>query len=111
MLVTDAMPTVGSEERAFLLGDRPIHIDAGRLAADDGTLAGSNLDMATAVVNAAQALQVDQGTAIRMASLNPARALGMEHVTGSIAPGLSADLALLGPDGRVRQTWIGGVAG
>jgi N-acetylglucosamine-6-phosphate deacetylase len=110
VLVTDAMPTVGSDETTFQLGDRPIHVDAGRLAADDGTLAGSNLDMATAVVNAAEALQVDQATAVRMASLNPARALGVEHSTGSISPGLRADLALLGPDGRVLQTWIGGIA-
>src|SRR3954453_3992113 len=89
VLVTDAMPTVGSEETAFLLGDRPIHVDAGRLAADDGTLAGSNLDMATAVGNAAQAFQVDLATAIRMASLNPASALGIHEMTGSIAPALS----------------------
>src|SRR3954453_404052 len=89
VLVTDAMPTVGSEERAFLLGDRPIHIDAGRLAAADGPLAGSNLDMATAVGNAAQAFQVDLATAIRMASLNPASALGIHEMTGSIAPALS----------------------
>src|SRR4051812_44122681 len=110
VLVTDAMPTVGSEETAFLLGDRAIHVDAGRLAADDGTLAGSNLDMATAVVNAAEALQVDQASAIRMASLNPARALGLEHETGAISPGLRADLALLGPNGSVLQTWIAGIA-
>jgi N-acetylglucosamine-6-phosphate deacetylase len=110
VLVTDAMPTVGSEETAFLLGDRTIHVDAGRLAADDGTLAGSNLDMATAVVNASETLQVDQAAAIRMASLNPAHALGLEQITGAISPGLRADLALVGPDGRVIQTWISGTA-
>jgi N-acetylglucosamine-6-phosphate deacetylase len=110
VLVTDAMPTVGWEQTSFVLGDRPIHVDDGRLAADDGTLAGSNLDMASAVANAAEALQVDQTTAIRMASLNPARALGIEQVTGAISPGLSADLALLGPAGHVLRTWISGVA-
>jgi N-acetylglucosamine-6-phosphate deacetylase len=110
VLVTDAMPTVGSDETSFSLGGRPIKLDSGRLAADDGTLAGSNLDMASAVVNAAQALQIDQASAIRLASLNPARALGIHGETGSIDPGLRADLALLGPDGRVVQTWISGIA-
>ncbi|WP_028970360.1 N-acetylglucosamine-6-phosphate deacetylase [Sphingomonas sp. URHD0057] len=110
VLVTDAMATVGSAETTFMLGDRPIHVDDGRLAADDGTLAGSNLDMATAVVNAAEALQVDLATAIRMASLNPARAVGLEQTTGAISPGLRADLALLNPDGRVARTWISGIA-
>jgi N-acetylglucosamine-6-phosphate deacetylase len=110
VLVTDAMPTVGSGQTAFSLGDRPIHLDNGRLTAEDGTLAGSNLDMADAVVNAARALQVDQAAAIRMATVNPAHALGIQDMTGSIAPGLRADLALLGPDGRVLQTWISGIA-
>jgi N-acetylglucosamine-6-phosphate deacetylase len=110
VLVTDAMPTVGSDRSSFMLGGQPIHLDNGRLAAEDGTLAGSNLDMASAVINAAEALQVDQATAIRMASLNPARALGLQQTTGAISPGLSADLALLNPDGRVLQTWVSGVA-
>jgi N-acetylglucosamine-6-phosphate deacetylase len=110
VLVTDAMPTVGSDRTSFMLGGQPIHLDNGRLAAEDGTLAGSNLDMASAVINAAEALQVDQATAIRMASLNPARALGLQQTTGAISPGLSADLALLNPDGRVLQTWVSGVA-
>jgi N-acetylglucosamine-6-phosphate deacetylase len=110
ILVTDAMATVGSAETTFMLGDRPIRVDDGRLAADDGTLAGSNLDMATAVVNAAEALQVDLATAIRMASLNPARALSVDRMTGSISPGLNADLALLDNDGRVVRTWISGIA-
>lgn len=109
VLVTDAMPTVRSEETTFSLGGRPIRLENGRLTAEDGTLAGSNLDMASAVVNAAQALLVNQATAVRMASLNPARALGIEDLTGSIAPGLRADLALLRPDGGVLQTWIGGI--
>jgi N-acetylglucosamine-6-phosphate deacetylase len=109
VLVTDAMPTVRSEETTFSLGGRPIRLENGLLTAEDGTLAGSNLDMASAVVKAAQALQIDQAAALRMASLNPARALGIEDLTGSIAPGLRADLALLRPDGRVLQTWIGGI--
>jgi N-acetylglucosamine-6-phosphate deacetylase len=109
VLVTDAMPTVGSERTTFLLGDRPIHVDNGRLAAADGTLAGSNLDMATAVVKAAEALQVDLAAAVRMASINPAQALGIAQTTGSISRGLRADLALLDRTGRVVRTWISGV--
>ena len=110
VLVTDAMPTVGSDRTTFMLGDRLIRVDNGRCVAEDGTLAGSNLDMGSAVANAAEALQVDQAAAIRMASLNPARALGLQHATGAISPGLRADLALLNVDGRVLRTWISDVA-
>jgi len=109
VLVTDAMPTVGSDRTTFVLGDQPIHLDNGRLAAEGGTLAGSNLDMASAVANAVEALQIDLATAIRMASFNPARALGLDHETGAIRPGLRADLVLLNADGLVQRTWISGV--
>ncbi|HEX5238517.1 MAG TPA: N-acetylglucosamine-6-phosphate deacetylase [Sphingomicrobium sp.] len=108
VLVTDAMPSVGSDLTSFMLGDRLIHVEDGRCVAGDGTLAGSNLDMASAVRNAAGMLPVDQVTAIKMASGNPARAIGIEKDTGSITAGLRADLALLNSDGDVLRTWIGG---
>jgi N-acetylglucosamine-6-phosphate deacetylase len=110
VLVTDAMPTVGSAKASFMLGDRLIRVIDGRCVAEDGTLAGSNLNMAEAAVNAADMLQVDLAAAIRMASANPARAIGVQHTRGAIEPGLSADLALLNCDGRVVRTWISGIA-
>ena len=91
-----------------MLGGRLIHVENGRCVAEDGTLAGSNLDMASAVRNAIDMLRVDRATAVTMASANPARAIGIDGVTGSIAPGLQADLALLDSNGRTVRTWIAG---
>jgi N-acetylglucosamine-6-phosphate deacetylase len=108
VLVTDAMPSVGSDLTSFMLGDRLIQVEQGRVTGDGGTLAGSNLDMASAVRNAADVLRMDQATAIAMATRNPARAIGVDNITGSIAPRLRADLALLDSSGRVLRTWIGG---
>ena len=48
--------------------------------------------------------------AVRMASLNPARALRLDGRKGSIAPGMDADLVVLTPDLDVRETWVGGRA-
>jgi len=110
LLVTDAMPTVGSDRTNFTLGGRSIRLEDGRLTAEDGTLAGSNLDMAAAVANVTRLMEVDMTTAIRMASVNPACAIGIEGMTGTLRSGLRADLALLGHDGRVARTWIGGEA-
>jgi N-acetylglucosamine-6-phosphate deacetylase len=109
VLVTDAMPTVGSDQTTFILGGRTIHVENGRIAAEDGTLAGSNLNMAAAVANAIRMLEIDLAAAVRMASLNPARALGIEETTGEIRRELRADLALLDSGGRVVRTWIAGV--
>ncbi len=107
-LVTDAMPTVGSAHKEFWLGGQRIVAEEGRCAAPDGTLAGSDLDMAQAVRNAERLLGVDLATAVRMASGVPASAMGMADQRGSIEPGLRADLVLLDASGQVLETWIDG---
>ena len=108
ILVTDAMPTVGSNKKEFMLTDQLIRVENGRCVAKDGTLAGSNLDMARAIANAQDQLRIDLEVAVSMATRNPARALGLENVTGSIRPGLKADLVLLDADGTAARTWISG---
>jgi N-acetylglucosamine-6-phosphate deacetylase len=107
-LVTDAMPTVGSDTRTFALGGRRIVAENGRLVGEDGTLAGSHLDMAQAVRNAVRLMGVDLATAARMASTVPAGIMGLAQVTGAIRPGLQADLVLLDAEGSVVETWIAG---
>jgi N-acetylglucosamine-6-phosphate deacetylase len=108
MLVTDAMPSVGLAEKSFVLQGRTITVEDGVCVAPDGTLAGSDLDMAAAVRNTVEHLHVELSDALRMASLNPAQFLGLDHELGRIAPGLRADLALLDEAGKVVTTWIGG---
>jgi len=107
-LVTDAMPTVGSGVKEFRLGGRRIVAENGRCTDDAGTLAGSDLDMASAVRNAQSMMGVDLATAARMASRSPARAIGLPETYGSIEAGARADLMLLGEDQQVLETWIGG---
>ena len=76
MLVTDAMPSVGSTDRQFALGGQVITVIDGVCRGPDGTLAGSDLDMATAVRNALAMMDVDLKTASVMASAVPAKFLG-----------------------------------
>jgi hypothetical protein len=68
MLVTDAMSTTGSDIDSFELLGRTIFRRDGRLTTEDGTLAGSDLDMASAVRNCVRHLGVELGDALRMAS-------------------------------------------
>jgi N-acetylglucosamine-6-phosphate deacetylase len=107
-LVTDAMPPVGSDRKEFRLGGRRIVAENGRCTDAEGTLAGSDLDMAQAVRNAQRMLGVDLAAAVRMASAVPAAAIGIENETGAIKAGLRADLVLLDPEGRVLESWIEG---
>jgi N-acetylglucosamine-6-phosphate deacetylase len=108
LLVTDAMPTLGAADTEFVLGGTRIRADGGRLTGPDGTLAGAQLDMASAVGNATRMMGIELAVAARMASANPARVLGLAGERGTIAPGLAADLVLLGADGEVLETWING---
>lgn len=108
ILVTDAMPTVGSDDGAFLLQERIIKVDNGVCVSDDGTLAGSNLDMAKAVRNAMSMLRLDASAALTLATRNPAALLGMEARLGRIAPGFRADLVAFDDEMEVTATWIGG---
>jgi len=76
MLVTDAMPSVGADEKSFTLQGRTISIADGVLVDEDGTLAGSDTDMATSVRNAVELLGLPLVEAARMASRYPAEFLG-----------------------------------
>ncbi|GHA41664.1 N-acetylglucosamine-6-phosphate deacetylase [Amylibacter ulvae] len=70
-LVTDAMATVGSDIRSFTLNGRTIYRKDGRLTLADGTLAGADLDMPTALGVMVQQVGVDIETAIGMATSAP----------------------------------------
>lgn len=107
MLVTDAMPTVGAANKSFVLQGRTITVQDGVCVAPDGALAGSDLDMAQAVRNTTQMLGVPLEDAIAMASINPARFLGLDDL-GAIAEGQRANLVALDDALKVSETWIDG---
>jgi N-acetylglucosamine-6-phosphate deacetylase len=109
VLVTDAMPSVGSDLTEFLIDGNVITRKDGTLLRGDGTIAGSDLDMATAVRNAVNALGLPIAAALHMASRAPAEFLRLERELGRIAPGFRADLVLLDDDLKVVETWIDGV--
>lgn len=109
MLVTDAMPPVGSDDKSFELYGERIEVRDGVLRSATGALAGSCLDMATAVRNAVRLLGLPLDEAVRMASTYPATFLGREHSIGAIAVGKRADLVVLNEDLTVHQVWIGGI--
>ena len=108
MLVTDAMPSVGATQKSFSLQGRTISIADGVLVDEEGTLAGSDSDMASMVRNAVDLLGVDLPEAARMASRYPAEFLGLGKELGRIAPGYRANLVEVDDAIGVRNTWIDG---
>ena len=111
MLVTDAMPPVGGSKSTFRLYGEEIAVRGGRCTRADGTLAGAALDMASAVRNCVELLGVPLGHALRFASTEPARFLGLEAALGRLAPGYRADLVAFDPGSMgIHATWVAGEA-
>lgn len=108
MLVTDAMPPVGADSPSYELYGEVITAVDGVVRNAAGSLAGSALDMATAVRNAVHLLGLPLDEAARMASRYPAQFLNLDDRLGEIAEGYQADLVLLDDALQVRATWIAG---
>ena len=107
ILVTDAMPPVGTREDNFQIDGRTIRVCDGRCTTADGGLAGSALDMITAVNNAARFADIDWFEAVRMASLYPARALGLDGIYGRIRPGSKAGFVAVDSKRTASRVWTG----
>jgi N-acetylglucosamine-6-phosphate deacetylase len=106
-LVTDAMEAAGMPSGEYELNDRKVRLDGGAVRLPDGTLAGSVLTMDVAVHNAVWMLNIPLHDAVRMATQTPAEILGISG-KGRIIPGADADLVVLGQEGRIEETIIGG---
>ena len=108
-LVTDAMPMVGGDDPSFDLYGETITAIDGVVRNAAGALAGSALDMASAVRNSVHLLGLPLDEACRMAAQYPAEFLGIGGTHGRIAAGYRADLVLLDGEVCVQRSWIGGV--
>ncbi len=109
MLVTDAMPTVGTDASEFMLQGKRITVRDGVCVFSDGTLAGTHLDMASALRNTVEVTGLSVPDAAIMASTTPAHFLSLADQRGALAAGLRADWVCLDRDLRPAGTWIGGV--
>ncbi len=107
-LVTDAMPPVGTNDTEFAFFDRTVFLENGKLTSTTGELAGSVLDMATAVKNAHIGLNLPLDEALRMAGQYPADYINQSAIRGNLMVGSQADFVILDDDFSVQATWISG---
>jgi N-acetylglucosamine-6-phosphate deacetylase len=107
-LVSDAMATAGSQIESFVLNGRRIERKEGRLTLADGTLAGADLALSTAVRNLVQAVGVPLDTALAMATSVPAGVIGLGRMLGHFGTGRAADFVHLSDDLELRGVWIKG---
>jgi N-acetylglucosamine-6-phosphate deacetylase len=105
-LITDATAATGMPDGIYRLGGLDIEVKDGRCLRD-GTLAGSVLTMDRALRNVMSFAEWDLQSAVRLATINPARIAGLDQ-RGSLAAGSAADVVVLSAAGEVRDVIIGG---
>jgi N-acetylglucosamine-6-phosphate deacetylase len=109
VLITDATAAAGMPDGVYQLGPIQVEVKNGKCTMD-GKLAGSVLTMDRAVRNVTQFAGWSLQDAVRAATLNAARTVGLAQRCGVLAPGAEANLVVLSPSGRVRQTFVRGCA-
>lgn len=106
-LISDAVAPAGLGDGVYDVWGEKIKVTDGRTSNSRGSIAGSVIAMDDAV-RMMLSLGVSIEETARMASLNPARLLGVDKVCGSIETGKRADLVAVDDGGRVRLTIVGG---
>lgn len=107
VLVTDATTPAGTDMETFAFAGQTIYHRDGKCSNGDGTLAGSALTMIEAVANSIRA-GIEPQAAVRMASINAAKAIHIHRQMGSIAAGHFANLAIFDDSFTVRGSVSGG---
>jgi N-acetylglucosamine-6-phosphate deacetylase len=107
VLITDAISATGMPDGKYQLGPIEVDVKDGKCTANN-SLAGSVLTMDRAVRNVTQFSNWSLRDAVRAATLNPAGAVRMNDLYGTLKPGARADFALLSPEGNVLKTIVGG---
>ena len=109
VLISDSMAAAGCQDGSYKLGSVDVFVNNGEARLDTGQLAGSTLTLDRAVLNIAQWTNAGLSGAWQMASLNPARQLGIDSHKGKIAIGYDADLTVLSASGESILTIVAGL--
>lgn len=108
VLITDAMQAAGMPDGNYTLCGETVEMCGGIVRTASGGLAGSTLSLDTAVRNMVELTGATPAEAIHMASLHPARLLGIDHQLGSLEVGKQASIIALDAGLHLQQIWIQG---
>lgn len=108
VLVTDATAPAGADIDQFIFAGKTIYYRDGICVDEHGTLSGSALTMIDAVRNSVEHAGIALDEAIRMATLYPARAIGVDKQLGSIESGKVANLTVFDRDYHILKTFVNG---
>ena len=108
ILISDSMMATGLDDGEYSLGGQDVTVRGNVATLRSGTIAGSATDLMACVRVAVRDMGIPLDAAVRAASANPARALGLEGERGSIEVGKIADAVVLDENLRVRHVILRG---
>ncbi|ARC91538.1 N-acetylglucosamine-6-phosphate deacetylase [Vibrio coralliilyticus] len=108
VLVTDATAPAGADMDYFIFVGKKVYYRDGKCVDENGTLGGSALTMIEAVQNTVEHVGIALDEALRMATLYPAKAIGVEEQLGRVKQGMVANLAIFDRDFKVQATVVNG---
>lgn len=109
MMVSDSMMATGLEDGSYVLGDLPVTVIGNKAVLDgNGAIAGSVTNLMNCLRIAVKDMRISFHSAVKCASKNPARALGVEEDYGHLGAGAYADIVLLDEDLQIRKVILHG---
>jgi N-acetylglucosamine-6-phosphate deacetylase len=108
ILVSDGMRALGMSDGEYELGGQTVFVRLGEARLADGSLAGGVASLLDGVRTMIFQVGVSIPEAVRMASLVPARLLGLDRKKGSLDKGKEATFLRLDPDWNLKEVWIRG---
>ncbi|PER29283.1 MULTISPECIES: N-acetylglucosamine-6-phosphate deacetylase [Bacillus cereus group] len=109
VMVSDCMMAGGMSEGTYQLGEFPVKVKDGMARLENGSLAGSILQLKDAVKNVVDWGIAAPEEAIYMASTAPAKSIQLDSECGKIAEGYAADFIVLTPAMDLAATYLDGV--
>ena len=106
IMISDSMMATGMEDGDYSLGGLPVKVHGNLATLADGTIAGSATNLMDCVRTVVKKMDIPLETAIRCASYNPAKAIGVDDVCGSIDAGKLGDCVILSKDDLATQKVI-----
>ena len=110
ILISDSLRACGLGDGEYELGGQQFFVNGNRATIANGSLAGSVSDVMACMRTAVRTMGIPLTSAVKAATVNPARALGLDGKLGAIAPGYQADAVVLDRDLNIKHVVLRGKA-
>lgn len=107
-LVTDATAAAGANIDSFQFVGKTVYVKESKCYDANGTLGGAAITMIESIENCVKEVGIPLDETLRMANLYPARAIGVDHLLGSIQVGKIANLTAFDQSFKVIGTAVNG---